>query len=74
VGPLGARFGCETDPDATAALVDKHALTFGWRHTSDHAQSGESARCSTFRAANRRGRKIEQAEPVEAMDSEVVRW
>lgn len=28
LGPLVARFGCEADPDATAALVDRYALTF----------------------------------------------
>lgn len=29
LGPLVARFGCEADAAATAALVDKYALTFG---------------------------------------------
>ncbi|MFC6287251.1 cupin domain-containing protein [Nocardioides sp. GCM10027113] len=29
LGPLVATYGCEADPDATTALVEKYGLTFG---------------------------------------------
>lgn len=41
LGPLIARFGGDADPEATAALVDKYTLTFGWRRVG--ARGGETA-------------------------------